>query len=108
LREPEEFQPFKPFPISVSRKAHAFGHGASLNSRVVNVFMKLMSNHLKAVYGRPFHEIVATLTDIAFPGRETTLDHVRNAVKLGRCQRRSKIAAACRSKNASMAGFGAS
>jgi hypothetical protein len=84
LREPEEFQPFKPFPISVSRKAHAFGHGASLNSRVVNVFMKLMSNHLKAVYGRPFHEIVATLTDIAFPGRETTLDHVRNAVKLGR------------------------
>jgi hypothetical protein len=82
LREPEEFQPFKPFPISVSRKSHAFGGGASLNSRVLNVFMKLMSNHLKATYGRPFNEIVATLTDIAFPGRETTVDQVRTAVKL--------------------------
>jgi hypothetical protein len=82
LREPEEFQPFKELPMSVSRKSHALGSGASLNSRVLSVFMKLMSRHLKTTHGRPFNEIVATLTDIAFPGRETTIDHVRSAVKM--------------------------
>jgi hypothetical protein len=38
-------------------------------------------NQLKTLYGQPFYELVATLTDSAFSGRETTTDHVRNAVK---------------------------
>ena len=84
LCETKEFQPFKGFLISISRKGHAVDDRALSNSRVLNVFMTLMRNHMKATYGRPFNEIVATLTDIAFPGRETTVDHVRTAVKLGR------------------------
>jgi hypothetical protein len=43
--------------------------------------MNLMTNHFKTLYGQPLYEVVATLTDSAFPGRETTTDHVRNAVK---------------------------
>jgi hypothetical protein len=38
-------------------------------------------NQFKTLYGQPFYEVVATLTDSAFPGRETTTDHVRNEVK---------------------------
>jgi hypothetical protein len=82
LREPEEFQPFNPIPIPVSRKSrNTFRGHATHNSRELKAFMHWMSNHLKSTYGKPFNELVATLTDITFPGRETTVDQVRAAVK---------------------------
>jgi hypothetical protein len=93
LREPEEFEPFNPIPIPVSRKSrNTFRGHATHNSRELKAFMHWMSNHLKSTYGKPFNELVATLTDIAFPGRETTVDQVRAAVKpttqRGRSRRR--------------------
>jgi hypothetical protein len=82
LRRPEEFTPFNPILIPVSRKSrNTFRGRATVNSRVLKAFINWMSNHLKATYGQPLNEVVATLTDTAFPGRETTIDHVRNAIK---------------------------
>jgi hypothetical protein len=82
LRQPEALEPFKAVPIPVSRKGSNIRRGyRAHNTRELKAFMNLMTNHFKEVYGRPFYGIVATLTDSAFPGRETTIDHVRNAVK---------------------------
>lgn len=52
LREPEEFQPFNPIPIPVSRKSrNTFRGHATHNSRELKAFMHWMSNHLKSTYG---------------------------------------------------------
>ena len=40
-----------------------------------------MRQYLNRTYGQPLNEVIATATDIAFPGQETTLDQVRAAVK---------------------------
>jgi hypothetical protein len=90
LCQPEALEPFTPAPIPISRKGGNVIRGSKPhNSRELKAFMNLMTNHFKAMYGRPLHEVVATLTDSAFPGRETTTDHVRNAVKPPRQKDRS-------------------
>jgi hypothetical protein len=82
LRRPEALEPFETASVPVSRKGTNIncGHRAH-NTREVRAFINFMTNHFKSTYGRPFYGIVATLTDSAFPGRVTTIDHVRNAVK---------------------------
>jgi hypothetical protein len=82
LKEPEDLRPLNPAAIPVSRKArNTFEGHMTTNSRVVKAFMVWMSRHLRATYGQPLNELVATLTDITFPERETTIDQVRAAVK---------------------------
>jgi hypothetical protein len=82
LRQPEALEPFNAVPVLVSRKGSKINRGYKAhNTRELKAFMNLMTNHFKAIYGQPLYEVVATLTDSAFPGRETTTDHVRNAVK---------------------------
>jgi hypothetical protein len=79
---PEALQQFEAVPVPVSRKGSNIFRGREAhNTRELKAFMNLMTNHFRATYGQPLYEVVATLTDSAFPGRETTTDHVRNAVK---------------------------
>jgi hypothetical protein len=81
-RQPEALEPFKEVPVLVSRKGSKINRGYKAhNTRELKAFMNLMTNHFKAIYGQPLCEVVAALTDSAFRGRETTTDHVRNAVK---------------------------
>jgi hypothetical protein len=90
LRQPEALEPFEAAPVPISRKGSNINRGQKAhNTRELKAFMNLMTNHFKAIYGRPFYGIVATLTDSAFPGRETTIDHVRNAIKLTKKNDRS-------------------
>jgi hypothetical protein len=90
LRQPEALEPFKAMPVPVSRKGRNTIRGRETsNTRELKAFMNLMANHFKATYGQPLYDVVATLTDSAFPGRETTVDHVRNAVKPTRTKDRS-------------------
>ena len=82
LREPEDLRPLNPAAIPISRKTrNTFQGHTTTNSRVLKAFMAWMSRHLRATYGQPLNELVATLTDITFPERETTIDQVRAAVK---------------------------
>lgn len=83
LREPEDYRFLHVGSIPVSRKSRNTSAGkATKNSREVKAFINWMVGYMKATYGRPFNEVVATLTDVTFPGRETTLDQVRAAVKV--------------------------
>jgi hypothetical protein len=43
-------------------------------------FMSRVAHHLSQLCGRPCHGEVATLTEIAFPGREISIEQVRNAI----------------------------
>lgn len=82
LREPHEFKPFDSIPIPLSRKSrNTSGGRATRGTRQLKAFMSWMRDYLNATYGQPLNEVVATATDIAFPGQETTLDRVRAAVK---------------------------
>jgi len=82
LKQPEDLRPLTPAAIPVSRKArNTFEGHTTTKSRVLKAFMTWMSRHLRATYGQPLNELVATLTDITFPERETTVDQVRAAVK---------------------------
>jgi hypothetical protein len=82
LRQPEALKPFEGVLVPVSRKGGNIIRGReAYNTRELKAFMNLMTNHFKVTYGQPLYEVVATLTDSAFPGRETTIDHVRTAVK---------------------------
>ena len=82
LRKPEALKPFNEMPLLVSRKGGNSVQGRPThNTRELKTFMNLMTNHFRSTYGQPLYEVVATLTDSAFRGRETTTDHVRNAVK---------------------------
>jgi hypothetical protein len=42
-------------------------------------FMTRVAHHMNELCGRPCHGEVATLTEIAFPGHDISLDQVRNA-----------------------------
>jgi hypothetical protein len=82
LKEPEDLRPLNPAAIPVSRKARSTFEGhTTTNSRVLKAFMTWMSRHLRATYGQPLNDLVATLTDITFPEQETTIDRVRAAIK---------------------------
>jgi hypothetical protein len=72
-REPGEFLTFFG-PIRVSRLDRK-------GSRPRMAFMNAMSGYMEDVCGQPLDNVVATLTDIAFQGRPTTIEEVRSARK---------------------------
>jgi hypothetical protein len=69
-------------------------------SRECAAFMHSMVGHMREICGKPFYHAVATLTEIAFPEAEISIDDVRRVAKQAttRSGRRRKTDALSRKK----------
>ena len=66
-------------PVRVSRQCG--GKGKRNQSRNLGVFMRRMVNCMHELCGRPRHDVVATMTNIAFPNANVTSEDVRSACR---------------------------
>lgn len=91
LRQPEDFRGLRIQSIPVSRKGrNTIGGQTTKNTREVVAFINWMTRFMKESFGKPFNAVVATITDVTYPERETTIDQVRAALKLETRRHRSR------------------
>jgi hypothetical protein len=77
----------KPMPTTfISRQGG--GKGKRFYSRKHNAFMYLMAQQLGEICGRPHHDAVSTITNIAFLDAQVTAENVRNALRAPTRRRR--------------------
>ena len=68
-----------PIPVRVSRQSG--GKGKRNQSRNLGVFMQRMVNCMHEWCGKPRHDVVATITNIAFPNANVIPEDVRSACR---------------------------
>src|SRR5262245_16694391 len=68
-------------PIRVRVSRQSGGKGKRNQSRSLGVFMQRMANCMHELCGKPRHDVVATITNIAFPNANVTSEDVRSACR---------------------------
>jgi hypothetical protein len=70
------------FPVRVSRQSG--GKGKRAQSRELGVFMQKMVNCMHQCCGKPRYDVVAAITNVAFPDADVVAEDVRSACRTAR------------------------